>query len=414
LQVLSTGFHRSNFNPSHPLSYSLDPLLPNVEYNTVEGINMNISGSIARSLKKGRGDISFSPHIRYGFNNTHLNAWAALTLNRRSFSWDGEDASSSRQSWSLSGGKRVSQFNPDDPISEYLNGLYTIFFRRNYMKIYENWFAGVNSTSRFDNGLRLTVDARYEDRLPLDNTTDYSLIHYDNRPFTPNYPYEKLSAQFPRHQAVLTSIGLQYQPGQHYIEFPHRKISIGSKYPTFALDYQKGWSSILGSDVNFDKWQFSLWDDANFKLRGLLKYRFSIGGFLNTRSVYIQDYQHFNGNQTLFANDYLNSFQLAPYYANSTTASIYTTGHIEHHFNGFLTNKIPLFRRLNWYLVGGSNAFYVSRNNNYVEVFGGLENIVKFFRVDLVGSWLNGHYNQTGIRIGLGGLLGSGMRSSKR
>ena len=150
------------------------------------------------------------------------------------------------------------------------------------------------------------------------------------------------------------------------------------------------------------------------KLRGLLHYRFSIGGFLNTRSVYIQDYQHFNGNQTLFASQYLNSFQLAPYYANSTTAAFYATGHLEHHFNGLLTNKIPVFRRWNWNLVGGTNAFYVNPNNNYVEAFGGLENIFKLFRVDLVGSWLNGRYSQTGVRFGLDGLIGGGLRRAGR
>ncbi len=174
------------------------------------------------------------------------------------------------------------------------------------------------------------------------------------------------------------------------------------KYPTLEVQYEKGWNGILGSDVNFDKWRFSVWDHVNLKLRGLLHYRFSIGGFLNTRSVYIQDYQHFNGNQTLFASEYLNSFQLAPYYANSTTAAFYATGHLEHHFNGLLTNKIPVFRRWNWNLVGGANAFYVNPNNNYVEAFGGLENIFKLFRVDLVGSWLNGHYSQTGIRYRAG------------
>ena len=69
---------------------------------------------------------------------------------------------------------------------------------------------------------------------------------------------------------------------------------------------------------------------------------------------------------------------------------------LEHHFNGLLTNKIPLFRRLNWNLVAGSNAFYVNRDNNYVEIFGGLENIFKLIRVDVVGSlseWQSGTGN---------------------
>ena len=156
--------------------------------------------------------------------------------------------------------------------------------------------------------------------------------------------------------------------------------------------------------------KFSVWDDLNLKLRGLLKYRFSVGGFLNNSKVPIQDYQHFNGNQLLFASAYLNSFQLAPYYANSTTAHFYAVGHLEHHFNGMLTNKIPLFRRLNWYLVAGSNAFFVNRDNNYVEVFAGLENIFKIIRVDVVGSYLNGNQGMVGLRIGLGGLIGGAVK----
>jgi hypothetical protein len=411
-QLMYTGVRRSDFRRPRPLTYTIDPLARGVSYNTVEGIDLKLGGSLSRALPNGKGVLTFSPHIRYGFHNTHLNPWADLTWRRRTFEWEGDDASSSRQAWSLSGGKRVSQFNPDNPIPEWVNALYTLWWRRNYMKIYENYFAQLSSSTRFNNGMRLNIKGWYEDRIPIANTTNYSIVTIKGRSFTPNYPVEQLDTPFPRHQAVLTSLDLQYQPGQRFIEFPDRKISIGSKYPTLELQYEKGWKGVLGSDVDFDKWQFSVWDQVNLKLRGLLHYRFSIGGFLNTRSVYIQDYQHFNGNQTLFASEYLNSFQLAPYYANSTTAAFYATGHLEHHFNGLLTNKIPVFRRWNWNLVGGANAFYVNSDNNYAEAFGGVENIFKLFRVDLVGSWLNGHYAQTGIRIGLDGLIGSGLRQA--
>jgi hypothetical protein len=404
LQVLATGVKRSDYRQPRPIQWTLDPLL-NFNFNTVEGIVLPVNATIGRALPGNKGTLVFSPHIRYGFHNTRLNPWAQLDWTKRSFSREGEEVTAMRQTWSLAGGKRVSQFNPDNPISESLNEVYTLLARRNYMKIYENYFVSLSSVTRFDNGLRLSVKGLYEDRLPINNTTDYSLIKYKNREFTPNYPTEQLSAQFPRHQAVLTTVDIQYQPGQQFIAFPHSKVSVGSKYPTFDLTYTKGWNGILGSDVNFDKWQFSLWDKANFKLLGQLNYRFSAGGFLNTRSVYIQDYQHFNGNQTLFTGNYDNAFELAPYYANSTTASFYAAGHLEHHFNGLLTNKIPLFRRLNWHLVGGSNAFYVNRSNNYTEVFGGFENIFKVIRVDWVCSWLDGHYYQTGVRIGIGGLL---------
>ena len=412
-QLLYTGVYRSDFRWPRPLRYSMQPLLSNISYNTVEGINLKIEGRMSKMLKGGIGDLSFSPHFRYGFTNTRLNAWGELRLDRRSFSRDGDESSASRQSWSLAGGKRVMQFNPDNPISELNNAIYTLLDRRNYMKIYESRFAELGSATRFDNGMRLDLRALYDHRLPLYNTTDYSLIKYDNRPFTPNFPVEKLSSPFLRHQALVTTITWQFQPGQRFVEFPNRKVSIGSKYPTFSVTYTKGWEGVLGSDVNFDKWAFAVWDEMNFKLLGELRYRFSAGGFFNTNSVYIQDYQHFNGNQTLLASEYLNSFQLAPYYANSTTANFYLTGHLEHHFNGFLTNKIPLFRRLNWHMVGGVNAFYVNAGDHYEEMSWGLENILKVLRVDWVTGWMNGSYYQTGVRIGFGGLLGSGERGGR-
>ena len=417
-QVLVNGFDRSDYRQPRPLHYSMEALLPTLEYNTVEGINMKLNGSFSRSLKDGKGVLTFSPHLRYGFHNTRLNAWGELVWRRRNFTWNGDDATSSRQTWTLSGGKRVSQYNPDNPISEWLNSLYTLLDRRNYMKIDENYFVQLSSTTRFDNGLRLNVTGLYENRMPIGNTTNYSLVSIKNREFTPNFPIlfppgGTIQTLPSNNTAVLTSVDIQYQPGQQYIEFPERKVSIGSKYPTMEFYYERGWDDILWSNANFDKWRFSVWDDVNFKLRGLLRFRFSIGGFLNNKSVYLQDYQHFDGNQTIVASAYLNSFEMAPYYANSTTASFYAMGHLEHHFNGLLTNKIPLFRKLNWNLVGGANAWEVNRDNNYAEVFGGLENIFKLLRVDMVGSWLNGHYNQTGIRIGMDGLLG-GMNRGRR
>ena len=74
-----------------------------------------------------------------------------------------------------------------------------------------------------------------------------------------------------------------------------------------------------------------------------------------------------------------------------------------------LTNKVPLLRNLQWNLVIGSNAFYVNNTNNYVEIFAGLENIFKLFRVDVVGSYLNGSPGQIGVRLGFDGLFGTAI-----
>lgn len=405
-----SGFNRSNFNPQQPVNINWEPLVKQLEYNTAEGLVVNAAVSIRRRFPKQNRIVFFSPHLRYGFSNQHFNAWAALQWTKRNFTWDEDGGNSGRNSWTISGGKRVSQFNKENPITSLQNIGNTLFYRENYMKLYENYFGELGFGKRFDNDLRINIRALLEDRVPINNTTDFSILGNKDRLFTPNYPFEKINTQFKRHQAAIVSLNISYKPGQQFIEFPNSKIPVGSKYPTLSFEYQKGIADVAGSDVNFDKWKFSVTDDVSLKLRGLFKYRLGVGGFLNAKSVYIQDFQHFNGNQTYFSSEFINSFQVAPYYANSTTASFYAVAHAEHHFNGLLTNKIPLFRRLKWNLVAGSNAFYVNRGNNYVEVFAGIENIFKVVRVDLVGSYLNGNKGVVAFRIGLGGLLGSAIR----
>jgi hypothetical protein len=392
-------------------SWSVEGIAQGLEYNTVEGVVVNVMGAYDRHIPSLKSNLSIDPLIRYGFSNGHLNPSLSIVLRTRDWA---TDKKLRRQTWSLSGGKRVSQFNKDNPITPLANSISTLLWKKNYMKIYENYFVSLGFSKRYESGFRFAINTLYEDRLPLNNTTDFTIFKRDSLQFTPNYPYEKINAQFPRHQAFIVSADISIKPGQRYIQFPNGKMSLGSNYPTFSLNYTKGIENVFGSDVNFDKWRFTVSDDKNFKLLGLLKYRLGIGGFLNSNKVFIQDYQHFNGNRTLQASAYVNSFQLAEYYGNSTTASFYSFGHLEHHFNGLLTNKIPLFKRLNWYLVAGSNAFYVNKDNNYVEVFAGLENIFKLLRVDIVGGYINGNRGYTGIRLGTGGIIGGSVRADRR
>ncbi len=415
LDIFTRGIFRFHNTKLNTYSWRIEPFLdllnPNVEYNPAEGLVATLKGSYSKFKRSSRTGFSIFPVIRYGFGNTHLNPSATLVLSTRE--QDSSTTKLKRYSFSFSGGKRVSQFNKESSFTPLSNSISTLFYGKNYMKTYENSFGSISYNRRYESGLQMNLYTLFEDRIPLDNTTDFTFRKADvSKKITPNYPIEKLTQQFTPHQALIVGLSLTFKPGQRYIQFPNFKMGVGSKYPTFTFNYTKGIENIFGSDVNFDKWRVTIFDETNLKLAGTFKYKFGVGGFINDKKVYIQDYQHFNGNQVLSATSYVNSFQLAPYYANSTTAPFYAFGHVEHHFNGLFTNKIPLFRKLNWNLVGGSNAFFVNKDNHYIEVFGGLENIFKIFRVDFVVGYDQGNNVTTGFRIGAGGLLGGSISRS--
>lgn len=290
-----------------------------------------------------------------------------------------------------------------------MNTIATLFRGYNYMKIYEAWFGRMSYSKSISEGFSYNASVTYQDRIPLENTDSTLWSKSSNMSRrTPNYPVELVSENFKRHQALILAISLSWRPGTRYIEFPDRRINIGSKYPLFTLSYSKGIYSLLGSDVDYDKWGFTVNDNINFKIPGQFDYKISIGGFMNNNKVELPDYQHFNGNRVLLATPYLNSFQLAPYYKNSTTESFYSSIHLEHHFNGFLTNKIPLVKKLNLRLVIGANSFMVKSIPHYWEFFAGIENIFKVIRVDFVQAYQYGGPYTSGFRIGIRGFTGFG------
>jgi len=397
MKILFSGY-TINKQKTHS-SYSFTPLIRAISFNTVEGWVVNAGLSYRRRLDTtalGRRAIFFSPVLRYGFSNHHFNAAAT----------GGYDFGKKYSNTvSISGGRKIFQFNNASPISPFYNTLSTLFWEKNHMKIYEAWSGEIGYSRTLDEGFTGSVFFQYQDRIPLENTSALQWTDRKGISYTPNYPTDLTDTNFTRHQAAILIIAIGWQPGNRYVELPGRKISIGSKYPHFSLSYTKGIKRIFGSDVKYDKWRFGVRDDINLKLKGRFSFNIGMGGFLNRDSVDIPDYTHFNGNEIIIASPYLNSFQMAPYYKYSNTETFYSTLHVEHHFNGFLTNKIPYFRNLNWYLVGGANAFYVNQQKNYTEAFVGLENIFKVIRFDFVWGFEYGRRPDTRVRIGFMGPL---------
>jgi len=374
---------------------SLPAILEEVFFNPAEGLVLSPTITWSKRLDStisSRRSISIASNLRYGFSNHHFNSFVSVN-----YRYGKKYATL----LSLSGGSRVFQFNNNSPIGERGNTISCLFGEKNRIKSYEARFLRGSIRKTFGEGIVLTGGFQFQDRQALDNTTDFTLRDRKSRAYTPNYPFEIMATNLVHHQAFNVQAMIRWQPGVRYIELPDRKSSLGSKYPVFTLQYVQGIPNILGSDLKYSKWKFAISDHFNFRLYGRFRYRIGIGGFLNTDSVQVPDYDHFNGNTSTLASAYLNSFQLLPIYQFSNTARFYALAHLEHNFNGFLTNKIPGIRRLNLYLVTGLNGFYINSNRYYYEIFAGLDNILKQVRVDFVQSFLNGRPWQNSIRIGL-------------
>ncbi len=379
------------------VSISVNPVIQSLSFNTVEGLAVAASGVWTKrldSLNSGRS-ISIKPTLRYGFSNGHFNGRVQGVYN-----FGTRNASS----LSFSGGKYVFQFNNEAPVGPLVNSFATLMRELNYMKLYEAWYGKMQYRKELNNGFVVTGGVQFQDRWSLNNTTNYKWRNLKDREYTPNLPGDLIAAPMQAHQAFTTELNVSWKPGLRYVEFPDRRLNLGSKYPSMSLGLTKGWKGVFGSDIDYLKWESGIRDELNLKIGGMFQYSAAVGGFLQRNALQVPDFKHFNGNQLIFASPYMTSFQGLPYYKFSNASRLWMEGHVEHHLNGFLTNKIPGFRKLNWFLVGGVNALWLDGNRHYGEVLVGLENILKIIRVDMVLTFDQGKFAGTYGRLSIRGF----------
>jgi len=368
---------------------NVDPLLYTfpINFNPAEGRVMNFKATWNKQLVQ-KNNISFSPSFRYGLDKKKLYT---------SFSGSYGFPTKARSVINASFGRTVFQFNNNNPISELQNSAYSFNAGNNYMKTYEAGFFKLNYARNFGQGVNMNFDIQYQDRAPLENMVNELRGHV----FTPNFPTDIMTKNIDPHQSLITSLSFTWRPGTKYLELPNRLIGLRSKYPTLNLMYTQGVDGVLGSDVDFAKWKFTVSHNMNLQLLGKLNARFIIGGFLNEKKLAVPDFQHYLGNQITISQNYMTGFLMLPYYQFSNHASLYTESHVEYHLNGFISNKIPLFNKLNWFFVVGANTLNIKGKSNYYESFFSIENIFKIARIDFVNSYLQNSPQSSGIKFSL-------------
>lgn len=393
-----TGYTYKNSFKNWNFNYQGLTNLSSLSFNTVQGYNLD-SGFSFRKWDEETGKFtSISSTFNYGFAEDRLRVKGNFyhrfnTINNAYINF--------------SGGSTISQFNPNEPISNIVNSVATLFFKNNYMKLYNKEFAEISYGKEVTNGVFVSGKVLYENRRALFNNTDYTLIKNDDLYFSndPLQPNNYTSVPFEKHQIMKASLGTRIRFGQKYISRPNGKINIqNDDYPILSFYYEKAFGA-SNSNYHYDLISGTVDYNKTIGNKGDFGLRFKAGKFFNADAISFVDYKHFNGNQThvnLFNNS-LNSFNLLPYYTHSTNDA-YLETHIEHNFKGYIMNKIPLLNKLQWNLIGGFHQLNIPNMKPYQEFTVGFDNIgwgkFRFLRIDYVRSYQDG-FQGDGIMFGL-------------
>ncbi len=373
-------------------TYQFSSLANSLFYNTVEGWGINYTATYQKKTDSLLNRHTwYSGTARYGTSSGSFHAHVQGAVPA------GELIIGFRA------GSDVTDLNNQGTISQLGNTINSLLYERNYLKLYEKKFAGISLSRRVTGGLRGYVTLDWADRWSLSNTSD---LHWRDDPksdFTSNNPFVPGAdvPLFPRNQALTVSGRLMYNFSNRYVTYPSGRYYMPSKYPVVGLSYTRGFSGVLGSDVNFDRVELDI-SKSGIPLGMYGKTDFYIAGgkFLNRGSVFYTDRRHFAGNQTRAFEPRMNGFLLLPYYAFSTDED-YLELHLQHNFSGFIMNKIPLLRKLKLQEIAGFNYLANPLQPDYRELAFGLEHMFGL-KVLYAISFTGGNKTASGIKIAYG------------
>ncbi len=256
---------------------------------------------------------------------------------------------------------------------------------------------------------RLELTAKHEWQVGLMNQLDISYRKIHTAPFVPFIDRNGQTLSSIRTGEIKFST--RYAPGEDIVIDNFERNTYTNYDPVLSLDVTSGIKGFLGGDYNFLKLHAGISDRIALNPIGFTAYYLQAGkiwGDIPFPLLKIHE-----GNETYAFDIY--AFNLMNYqeFISDTYMSLF----LEHHFQGFFLNKIPLFRRLKWREIVGmrmlTGSFDEQKHNElvlpgemkglgktpYTEFSAGVENILKVIRVDAV--WRFNYNEQIKNRVGI-------------
>ena len=366
---LLIGF--KNFGP-----FEIGPVNTFYSFNAVEGFRPRFGGRTTEKLSKR---IYFEGYVAYGVKDERFKYFASATysLNNKSiYTFPQHYIRASFQHDTKIPGQELQFVQENNVLLSFKRGtsnqmLYNDFFKVEYMRELQNHFS-------------YSFGFKYWDQHPAGGLSFQKLVNEE----AVNVAGVKTSE---------VNMTLRYAPHEQFYQSKLYRTPITDKYPVFTLRYNQGIKGLLNSEYNYQHVGLNI--SKRFYLSQLGYTDVSAEGSYLFGQVPFPLLDIHRANQTY-------SFQLQSYNLMNFLEFVsdhYAGVNIDHHFNGFFFNKVPLLRRLKWrevvnakFLWGGlrsenagklmlfPSGTYSLSNGPYIEGSVGVGNIFKIIRVDVV------------------------------
>lgn len=379
MMLLITGYRDLGY-------FELGPVNTFYSFNPIEGVRFRLGG---RTTPKFSKKITFETYLAYANKDQkykyYLGATYSLT-NRSIYNFPVKYIKFSMQDETKIPGQEL-QFVQEDNI------LLSIKRGDNNKLLYNKTFR-LEHLNEFANHFSYALSYNYTRQSPGGELFFNPVSYYST---SGNVPYINVSE---------VSTTLRYASHEQFYQGKLYRTPITNKYPIFQLQYTIG-SKILGNDYDYQNLRFSITKRFYPSILGYTDVIWEAGKIFGKVPYPLLSIHR--ANQTY-------SYQITSYNLMNFLEFVsdqYVSLNVDHCFNGFIFNKIPVLKRLKLREVATCKVLYGSLNDSnnpnnesglfklptdidgnpitytlekkpYIEASVGVSNIFKFFRIDLV------------------------------
>ncbi|HWS00770.1 MAG TPA: DUF5686 family protein [Prolixibacteraceae bacterium] len=210
-----------------------------------------------------------------------------------------------------------------------------------------------------------------------------------------------------------TELGLhtRYAPNEYYIQDGFERSRFENSRPIFNLGLSVGIKGLAGGEYDYVKLEAQVNQKLMLQPFGFLYYTVQAGKIWGDVPFPLMKIHE--GNDTYAYDFYAFNMMRMQEFVSDTYMSVF----LEHHFQGYFLNKIPLLRKLKWRELAGvrslignydparhSEMLFPEGMKNlqykpYTEFSVGLENIFKVFKI--IGVWRTNELDDTSSKFGV-------------
>jgi len=381
---------------------SISWALPEINYNTVEQYNF-ISSIAYKKRFVNKNILTITPLARYATAKGQFTGKATINYQY------GKDNSSGIVM--AEAGRYITQFNFENPISNIINTIATLFFESNYMKLYEKEYLKLSLNQSITDKLSISVSSELANRFMLKNSAKAtSYFDWKENSFSDNSPLnnEIFPTDFNTNTVFVTQVGLKYSILKKYFITNGEKRAVRNSSPILKLNYRKAFSGVLNSTVDYDFLELGIVDQFKIGIRGNIDAGINVGSFLNSNKIYFMDYKHFMGNRTFIQQQTI-GFRMLDYYKYSTRK------YFAECFLYLRPAKMLLTQFTVPRMVGLKenifiNYLYTPSSANYMEMGYGLDQIFRLFRLEIVSNFSDFKFQSIEFRIGFSARISNRIK----